>query len=128
MSEQVQQEQKVEEKKEVTEQKPGEEQKPAEKKPTEKKKHAKKEKDNFEMVVNFKRVFMGRRNVRTKRAIKLIRKLVVRHFGAERVIIDPILASAITYNGKDKIVRKIRINVRKIKEKTYLVTLALKSE
>ena len=86
-----------------------------------------KEKDNFEMVINFKRVIMGRRNARTKRAIKLIRNIVKRHFGAEKVILDPILAKSITYNGKDKIVRKVRVVVKKVGEKTYLVRLALKS-
>ncbi|BFH74391.1 50S ribosomal protein L31e [Sulfurisphaera javensis] len=87
-----------------------------------------KEKDNFEMTINFKRVIMGRRNTRTKRAIKLIRNIIQRHFGAEKVIIDPILAKSITYNGKDRIVRKVRVAVKKIGEKTYLVRLALKSE
>ena len=87
-----------------------------------------KEKDNFEMVINFKRVIMGRRNARTKRAIKLIRDTIKRHFGAEKVIIDPLLAESVTYNGKDKIVRKVRVAVKKIGEKTYLVRLALKSE
>ncbi|BAB66438.1 MULTISPECIES: 50S ribosomal protein L31e [Sulfurisphaera] len=87
-----------------------------------------KEKDNFEMVINFKRAFMGRRNQRTKRAIKMIRNIVQRHFGAEKVIIDPLLAKSITYNGRDKIVRKVRVAVKKIGEKTYLVRLALKSE
>lgn len=111
-------------KQEVQQEKKGEkkEQKTAEKK------RAKKEKDNFEMVVNFRRVFMGRRNVRTRRALNMIRNIVKRHFGAERVIIDPILARAVSINGRDKIVRKVRINVRKVGEKIYLVTLALKSE
>jgi len=86
-----------------------------------------KEKDNFEMVINFKRVIMGRRNARTKRAIKLIRNIVKKHFGAEKVILDPLLAKSITYNGKDKIVRKVRVVVKKVGEKTYLVRLALKS-
>jgi len=87
-----------------------------------------KEKDNFEMVINFKRVIMGRKTTRTKRAIKLIKDIVKRHFGAEKVILDPILAKSITYNGRDKIVRKVRIAVKKVGEKTYLVRLALKSE
>ncbi|WP_225905826.1 50S ribosomal protein L31e [Stygiolobus caldivivus] len=80
------------------------------------------------MVVNFRRAFMGRSTVRTRRALNIIRYTVRRHFGAEKVIIDPILARAVSVNGRDKIVRKIRINVRKVGEKIYLVTLALKSE
>lgn len=95
---------------------------------TAEKKRAKKEKDNFEMVVNFRRAFMGRRNVRARRALNMIRNSVKRHFDAERVIIDPILTRAVSTNGRDKIVRKVRINVRKVGEKIYLVTLALKSE
>ncbi|MEJ2775111.1 50S ribosomal protein L31e [Sulfolobaceae archaeon RB850M] len=78
------------------------------------------------MVVNFRRVFMGRRTVRAKMAIKLIRYIVHRHFDAEKVIIDPLLARAISTNGKDKIVRKVRIAVKKVGEKTYLVRLAIK--
>jgi large subunit ribosomal protein L31e len=135
MSEQVQQEvKKEEEQKQLTEkqEETKKEEKKEEKKTQtkevekERKKSTKKEKENFEMVVNFRRVFMGRRTVRAKRAIKLIRYIVHRHFDAEKVIIDPLLARAISTNGKDKIVRKVRIAVKKVGEKTYLVRLAIK--
>ncbi|TRM97916.1 50S ribosomal protein L31e, partial [Sulfolobus sp. B1] len=33
-----------------------------------------KEKDNFEMVVNLRRVKMGRRNIRSRRAVNTIRE------------------------------------------------------
>ncbi|AHC51704.1 50S ribosomal protein L31 [Sulfolobus acidocaldarius SUSAZ] len=95
---------------------------------TKEEKKSKPEKENFEMVINFRRVIMGRKTTRTKRAIKYVRYMVKRHFGAEKVIIDPLLAKAITINGRDKIVRRVRIAVKRIGEKTYLARLAIKSE
>jgi large subunit ribosomal protein L31e len=85
------------------------------------------EKDYFEMVINFRRAFMGRRNVRFRRALRMIRETVKRHTGAERVVLDPVLVNAISTNKRDKIVRKVRIAAKKIGEKTYLVQLAVKS-
>ncbi|BDB97243.1 MAG: 50S ribosomal protein L31e [Saccharolobus sp.] len=86
-----------------------------------------KEKDNFEMVINLRRIKMGRRNGRSKRAIKFIRKVIARHFNAEKVIIDPLVARAVSTNGNDKIRSKVRVVVSKVGEKIYLVRLAIKS-
>ncbi|MCQ4344735.1 MAG: 50S ribosomal protein L31e [Sulfolobaceae archaeon] len=86
-----------------------------------------KEKDYFEMVINFRRAFMGRRNVRFRRALRIIRETIKRHTGATRVILDPVLVDAISTNKKDKIVRRIRVAAKKIGEKTYLVQLAVKA-
>ncbi len=87
-----------------------------------------KEKDNFEMVINLRRVKMGRRNVRSRRAVNTIREIVRRHFNAERVVVDPILPRIITMNGSDKVRGKVRIVVTKIGEKIYLVRPAIKSK
>jgi large subunit ribosomal protein L31e len=86
-----------------------------------------KEKDYFEMVINFKRAFMGRRNVRFRRALRIIRETIKRHTGASRVVLDPVLVDAISTNKKDKIVRRVRVAAKKIGEKTYLVQLAVKA-
>ncbi|MCG2888226.1 MAG: 50S ribosomal protein L31e [Sulfolobales archaeon] len=86
-----------------------------------------KEKDYFEMVINFRRAFMGRRNVRFRRALRIIRETIKRHTGATRVILDPVLVDAISTNKKDKIVRRVRVAAKKIGEKTYLVQLAVKA-
>lgn len=85
-----------------------------------------KEKEYFEMVINFRRAIMGRRNVRFRRALRMIRETIKRHTGAERVVLDPVLVHSISTNGRDKIVRKVRVAAKKIGEKTYLVTLAVK--
>jgi LSU ribosomal protein L31E len=86
-----------------------------------------KEKDYFEMVINFRRAFMGRRNVRFRRALRIVRETIKRHTGATRVILDPVLVDAISANKKDKIVRRVRVAAKKIGEKTYLVQLAVKA-
>jgi len=86
-----------------------------------------KEKDYFETVINFRRAFMGRRNVRFRRALRIIRETIKRHTGATRVILDPVLVDAISTNKKDKIVRRVRVAAKKIGEKTYLVQLAVKA-
>ncbi|MEM0373980.1 MAG: 50S ribosomal protein L31e [Sulfolobaceae archaeon] len=85
-----------------------------------------KEKENFEMVINLRRVKMGRRTRRFVRSIKVIREKVIRHFGAEKVIIDPLVLNYLSSNQKDKIKGRIRLNISKIGEKTYLVKLAVK--
>lgn len=87
-----------------------------------------KEKDNFEMVINLRRIATGKKTRRYARALKYIRKIVSRHFKAEKVIIDPLVAEAISTNKQDKIVGKVRVIVNKIEEKTYLVKLGIKSE
>jgi len=85
-----------------------------------------KEKENFEMVINLRRVKMGRRTRRFVRGVKLIREKVKRHFGAEKVIIDPLVLNYLSSNQRDKVRGRIRLNISKIGEKTYLVKLAVK--
>lgn len=87
-----------------------------------------KEKDNFEMIVSLRKISTGNRPKRYERALKYIRNVIMRHFNAEKVILDPLIAEAISTNKRDKIVRKIRVVANKIDEKTYLVKLAINSE
>jgi Ribosomal protein L31E len=56
-----------------------------------------KEKDNFEMVINLRKIKTGKRTGRSKRAVKFVRKIVARHFNADKVVIDPLLAKSIPY-------------------------------
>ncbi len=87
-----------------------------------------KEKDNFIMTINLRRVILGRRPVRFRRSIKEVVDKVKRHFGAERVILDPMLAKVISSNGYDKVKSRVTVNVVKIGEKTYLVRPVVKLE
>ncbi|MUN28039.1 50S ribosomal protein L31e [Sulfuracidifex metallicus] len=87
-----------------------------------------KEKDNFEITINLRRAIMGKRNVRARRAINIVRETVKRHFNAERVVLDPLLNQFISTNGREKIQEKITIVVTKLEEKTFLVRLVIKSE
>ncbi|QXJ33383.1 50S ribosomal protein L31e [Saccharolobus shibatae] len=86
-----------------------------------------KEKDNFEMVINLRKIKTGKKTGRSKRAVKFVRKIVARHFNADKVVIDPLLAKSISKNGNDKVVSKVRVVVSKVGEKIYLVRLAIKS-
>ncbi|EWG07749.1 MAG: 50S ribosomal protein L31e [Candidatus Aramenus sulfurataquae] len=86
-----------------------------------------KEKDNFEMVINLRKVIMGKRTNRARRALRIIRETVARHFGAEKVILDPVLASIIARN-KEKVDSRVRVVVTKVGEKTFLVKYAVKEK
>ncbi len=87
-----------------------------------------KEKDNFEMTINLRRAIMGKRNVRSRRAINIIKETVARHFNAERVVLDPMLNQVVSINGREKIQSKVKIAVTKVGEKTFLVRPVIKSE
>ncbi|AWR97710.1 50S ribosomal protein L31e [Acidianus sulfidivorans JP7] len=87
-----------------------------------------KDKDNFELTINLRKIATSKRTKRYARAIKEIKQVISRHFNAEKIIIDPILAESISTNKQDKIVNRIRVIANKIDEKTYLVKLAIKSE
>ncbi|AWR94906.1 50S ribosomal protein L31e [Acidianus brierleyi] len=86
-----------------------------------------KEKDNFEMIINLRKVIMSKKTNRSKKAIAMIRKIIVRHFGAEKVLLDPLLAATVSKN-REKVSSRIPVVVSKIGEKTYLVKLAVKHE
>ncbi len=87
-----------------------------------------KEKDNFEMVINLRKIATGKRTNRLGRAIKEIKNKIIRHFGAEKVVIDPLVTKSLSTNNYDKIKSRVRVVVSKLDEKTYLVKLAIKSE
>ncbi|QKQ99277.1 50S ribosomal protein L31e [Metallosphaera tengchongensis] len=87
-----------------------------------------KQKDNFELVINLRSAHNSKRTMKFKRAINEVKEEVARHFGANKVILDPLLVSAISNNSKDKLARKVRVVVLKIGEKTFLVRLAVKPE
>ncbi|BDC19799.1 50S ribosomal protein L31e [Acidianus sp. HS-5] len=87
-----------------------------------------KEKDNFEMVINLRKIATGKRTNRVGRAVKEIKNKITRHFGAEKVVIDPLVTKSLSTNNYDKIKSRIRVVVSKLDEKTYLVKLAIKSE
>ncbi|BCS94130.1 50S ribosomal protein L31e [Metallosphaera javensis (ex Sakai et al. 2022)] len=84
------------------------------------------QKDNFEMIINLRRAHESKRPRKFKSAVNLIRDTVMRHFGAEKVVLDPFLLSYISANSRDKVARRVRIVVSKIGEKTFLVKLAVK--
>ncbi|AWS00049.1 50S ribosomal protein L31e [Metallosphaera hakonensis] len=86
------------------------------------------QKDNFEMVINFRRAHDSKRPKKFKTAVNSIRDTVKRHFGAEKVILDPFLVAYISTDSREKVVRRVRIVVNKIGEKTFLVKLAVKPE
>ncbi|MEM0091364.1 MAG: 50S ribosomal protein L31e [Saccharolobus sp.] len=86
-----------------------------------------KEKNNFEMVINLRKIKNSKRNGRSKRTVEFIKKVVARHFNAEKVVLDPLVIRTISTNGNDKIKNKIRIGVTKIGEKIYLVRPVIKS-
>lgn len=77
-------------------------------------------------VIPLKRVYFGRRTARANRAIRLIRKYVLRHFKeAERVIIDNAVNEYVWSRNREKPPRKVTVEIRFNKEeKTARVLLA----
>jgi len=76
-------------------------------------------------VIPLSRVYWGgSRRSRGRRAIKLIRDFVARHFGARRVILDESVNEYILYRKIEKPPRKIIVKVFKIDEGIYKATLA----
>jgi len=55
-----------------------------------------KDKENFETTIYIRRIETGRRTARAPRAIKAIREEVIRHTGATKVIVDPLLANLVS--------------------------------
>ncbi|MET1160596.1 MAG: 50S ribosomal protein L31e [Thermoprotei archaeon] len=64
-------------------------------------------------VIPLKRVYFGRRTNRADRAIRLIRKYVMRHFKeVERVIIDPRVNEYVWSRGREKPPRRVVVEIR----------------
>jgi large subunit ribosomal protein L31e len=85
-----------------------------------------KEKDEALYVIPLQRVYWGgSRRTRGKRAIRLIKEFVERHFKAERVIIDNMVSEYIFSYKIEKPPRRIAVKVIKIDEGIYKVLLAV---
>ncbi|WP_440060171.1 50S ribosomal protein L31e [Thermogladius sp. 4427co] len=76
-------------------------------------------------VIPLARVYFGRRMNRADRAVRLIRKYVMRHFKqAEKIIIDPRVNEYVWSRGREKPPRRIRVEIRfDPNEKTAKVVL-----
>lgn len=71
------------------------------------------------------RVYWGRRKNRAKRAVKLLRKFIIRHTKVEKVKIDNEVNMLIWSRGIEKPPRRIRVSVEvKPEEKIAIVKLA----
>lgn len=85
-----------------------------------------KEKDEAVYVIPLSRIYWGgSRRTRGRRALKLIRGFVKRHFNAERVIIDNMVSEYIFSHKIEKPPRRIAVKVVKIDEGIYKVLLAV---
>lgn len=68
-------------------------------------------------IVPLQRVYWGRRTNRADRAVKLLRRFVQRHTGADNVIIDTEVNNYIWSKGREKPPRRIKVLVVVKKEK-----------
>ncbi|MEB3861713.1 MAG: 50S ribosomal protein L31e [Desulfurococcales archaeon] len=68
-------------------------------------------------IVPLQRVYWGRRTNRADRAVKLLRRFVQRHTGADHVIIDTEVNNYIWSRGREKPPRRIKVLVSVRKEK-----------
>lgn len=84
------------------------------------------EKDEALYIIPLQRVYWGgRRRTRGKRAVRLIRDFVKRHFNADRVIIDNMVNEYIFSRKIEKPPRRIAVKVIRIDEGIYKVLLAV---
>ena len=70
-------------------------------------------------VIPLKKVYYGRRRIRAKRAIRLIREYVLRHFRKDKIAmvkIDNAVNKAIWSRGIEKPPRRIKVLVEIVKE------------
>ncbi len=85
-----------------------------------------KEKDEALYVIPLQRIYWGgSRRTRGKRAIRLIKEFVERHFKAKRVIIDNMVNEYIFSYKIEKPPRRVAVKVIKIDEGIYKVLLAV---
>ncbi|MEM0044189.1 MAG: 50S ribosomal protein L31e [Sulfolobales archaeon] len=84
-----------------------------------------KEKNEAIYVIPLKRVYWGgsRRN-RGKRAVRLIREFIERHFNAKKVLLDESISEFIYSRKIEKPPRRVIVKVFKIDEGVYKATLA----
>ncbi len=70
-------------------------------------------------VIPLKKVYYGRRRIRAKRAIRLIREYVMRHFRKDKIVavkIDDAVNKAVWSRGIEKPPRRIKVLVEIVKE------------
>jgi len=85
-----------------------------------------KEKNEALYIIPLQRVYWGGgRRTRGKRAVRLIRDFVKRHFKADRVIIDSMVNEYIFSRKIERPPRRIAVKVIKIDEGIYKVLLAV---
>ncbi len=81
-------------------------------------------KEDMIYTISLGRLYWGRRSNRSNRAIKYIRKFVIRHFHVDDVLIDPLVNQYIWRRSREKPPRRITIRVIRIKENVARVVLA----
>ncbi len=81
-------------------------------------------KNDMIYTLSLGRLYWGRRSNRSNRAIKYIRKFVIRHFHVNDVLIDPLVNQYIWSRSREKPPRRITIRVVRIKENVARVMLA----
>jgi large subunit ribosomal protein L31e len=82
--------------------------------------------DERSYVVNFSKPIYGRGVPRTKRApraVRYLKKYIIRHMKADVVVIDPLVNEVIWKRGAEHPPRKIRIRAVKTDEETVEVFL-----
>ena len=81
-------------------------------------------KNDMIYTLSLGRLYWGRRSNRSNRAIKYIRKFVIRHFHVNDVLVDPLVNQYIWSRSREKPPRRITIRVVRIKENVAKVMLA----
>ena len=81
-------------------------------------------KNDMIYTLSLGRLYWGRRSNRSNRAIKYIRKFVIRHFHVNDVLVDPLVNQYIWSRSREKPPRRITIRVVRIKENVARVMLA----
>ncbi len=81
-------------------------------------------KNDMIYTLSLGRLYWGRRSNRSNRAIKYIRKFVIRHFHVNDVLVDPLVNQYIWSRSREKPPRRITIRVVRIRENVAKVMLA----
>lgn len=81
-------------------------------------------------IVSLKKVYFGRRKNRADRAVRLVKKYIVKHYReAEKITIDPAINNYLWSRGREKPPRRLILEVRFDKEsKTARVFLVKPSK
>lgn len=82
------------------------------------------QKKDMVYTISLGRLYWGRRSNRSNRAIRYIRRFVVRHFHVNDVLIDPLVNQFIWSRSREKPPRRITIRVIRIRDNVARVVLA----